>query len=92
MNGRSALKAVAETEDQEPEIQRRDEEGQHPAKSPDPDRIHKFPHDPAASGELHQRDDGKAELHAQDDLAEEEKVSDRLFPGEGDHDDRRNDR
>ena len=86
------LKSVSELDDDEPEIQPGNQGGYDPSNDTDPNGIHKFAHDVGVAGKLNKGDDGKAQLHAENDLADKKKPGGGSLPQEGNHDDGGNNR
>ena len=78
--------SVPELSDDQPEIQSGDHGGQTPSQDANPDCIDKFSHDGGVAREMNQRHDGKAKLHAQDHLAQQEEPGGGSLAGDGDHD------
>ena len=62
-------KTIPELNDEKPEIKCHDHEGEHPPGDSDQEGIDKFSHDSGIAGELDERNDGEAELHAEHHLA-----------------------
>ena len=76
--------------DEQPDIQAGDDYGYRPGQPFEPCGVDELAHFAAVAGEGDEREDGEAELHAEDDLAEDEQLCGAVFAIESDDDYRGN--